>query len=478
MDRAYKVKHSANIGKINVAARTIKDYRSLAKLISAKQWIQFYAKGSFHKNLNIKHLTDILSERYKQTCQYQVVGALDSFVSNRQNDFISIIHRSSLANNMRQKMFIVNYHRLWHSNAPFTHLNSNLEVTTKDLKLARCIFRHVMGMHRKPNFKRINMALDSKVALISKKINGKAKSFDYWIRLSTVNKGKPIRIPLQSNDYFETIKGKTKNFCQVNLKNNNDISFSLIKDVQKPEYIPETPCVALDIGLVSLFATDKGDILGKTVYPLLKEYDALISSLASNRQRQGLPVRSPRYDRLVSNLREFLKNEINRVINRLIETYHPAKIVIERLDFRSPNLSRRMNRLLSLFGKAIITKKLTDIQEKFGITITETNPAYSSQECSVCGYVDKDNRLSQSVFKCKCCNSGIHADVNAGRNLRKRSSLPGIDIYKSKSAVLRILTGRFLSDAERIPRLYRKANDLLPVNPYFKDALAQSKGFL
>ncbi|RTG93998.1 transposase, partial [Thermus scotoductus] len=50
-------------------------------------------------------------------------------------------------------------------------------------------------------------------------------------------------------------------------------------------------------------------------------------------------------------LRGFLKNEVNRLLNRLVALHAPAVLVVERLDLRSPELSRRMNRLLSNFGR-------------------------------------------------------------------------------------------------------------------------------
>jgi putative transposase len=211
---------------------------------------------------------------------------------------------------------------------------------------------------------------------------------------------------------------------------------------------------------------------------VLKKYDFLITSLARNRQRQGLKPRSPRYDRLVDNLREFMKNEINRVLNRAVLIHKPAELIIERLDFRSPNLSRRMNRLIAMFGKSVVNNKLDSLRLSLGIKITETNPAYSSQECSVCGYVDKGNRVSQSQFKCKCCNTGIHADVNGARIHHARSSDTVIDVYRSAKSVLPVLTERFLSDRERRTLHSRMAPGLLSSNPYFAGPSAQPKGFL
>jgi len=74
-------------------------------------------------------------------------------------------------------------------------------------------------------------------------------------------------------------------------------------------------------------------------------------------------------------LRDSLKNEINRLFNRIREIYLPAEIVVEKLDFRNLNLSKRMNRLLSRFGKACIVAKLKSMEEEFGIVTRYENPA-------------------------------------------------------------------------------------------------------
>lgn len=490
MDKTYRVTHHCNKGKLKIIALTIKYYRTLAGIIALEQWRHFHRQGSFNKNLDIKHLPDILSERYKQTCQYQVVGILNSFISNRQNDFVDIVKRSSLNDHMKHKLFIINSMGLWQSCRPFSNLSHKVTIDLADLKLARKIFSHVLSKHHKPSFRHINMALDSKVAQIAEKKKGKAEVFDWWIRLSTMEKGKPVYVPITTNEYFESIIGKRRNFCQVNLKENNEISICFIKDVPKKDsYLPLTAKIALDLGLSTLLASDKGDCFGQGFFDMLKKYDPLITELAANRQRQGFRVRSRKYDNLVGNLREYLKNEINRVLNRIVEIYSPSEIVVERLDFQHPNLSRRMNRLLSRFGKSILQKKLSSLNVLYGIKITETNPAYSSQECSVCGYVDKTNRKSQSVFKCKCCDVTIHADVNAARNHAARSSGDGMNIYSTRQFVLGIVVQRFVhklallckhadNGSERLSQRYVSlAVGLLSANPYFRGYPAQPQGF-
>ncbi len=49
-------------------------------------------------------------------------------------------------------------------------------------------------------------------------------------------------------------------------------------------------------------------------------------------------------------------------------------------------------------------------------SVMYVNPKYTSQKCSKCGFVDKNNRKG-SVFHCLNCHFEIHADLNASRNI-------------------------------------------------------------
>jgi putative transposase len=478
MIKTYTLRQSANPGKIEKVINVVKAYRVLAASLAKEQWVLFQKTGSFNRDLDAKQVKTPMSARYKQTCQYQIVGMLDSFIANRQNDFVTVVRKSLLEEDIKHKLFIINRLRLWQMAVPFSQLKHKMLIDIDTIKLARKIFSRVLSMHRKPTTSHINMALDGKVALVSDTRYGETKRFDHWVRFSTLEKGEPIYIPISSNAYYDDVPGIRKNFIQVNVSESNAVSFSFTRDVPaRADYLAETDKLSLDLGLSTLFASNCGDLWGRTFFAVLKKYDDVLTTLAKNRQRQGLKTRSPKYDSLVDNIREFMKNEINRVLNRAVDIHKPAELVVERLSFRSPDLSRRMNRLISMFGKSLVQRKLDSLKSTLGITITETNAAYSSQECSVCGYVAKNNRPTQSEFKCNCCSTGMHADVNAARNHHARSSAMVIDAYQGTQTVLHILTERFLSDMERTSRHYRMAPGLLSSNPYFAGPLAQPKGF-
>ncbi len=49
--------------------------------------------------------------------------------------------------------------------------------------------------------------------------------------------------------------------------------------------------------------------------------------------------------------------------------------------------------------------------------VIRISPACTSQACSACGHVSKENRTSQAVFRCVACGHAENADLNAARNM-------------------------------------------------------------
>jgi putative transposase len=251
-------------------------------------------------------------------------------------------------------------------------------------------------------------------------------------------------------------------------------------------YRPLCEGLTLDLGLATMFATSDGDLLGRAWRAQLERHDRRIAGLAAKLQKQGIrPNRSKCYRARVAAFRGFLKTEIGRVLNRLIAMKRPAHVVIERLDFTAPGLSRRLNRILARMGHAVIEAKLNDLSDRYGITWEEVNPAYSSQTCSNahCGYVAKSNRKRQADFVCGCCGHKIHADVNAARNLESGRSAFDRSARLTKQECLQATVHRHLervSDRRQAPATdgrprARVASDRAPIvsNPYYRDALSK-----
>ena len=223
--------------------------------------------------------------------------------------------------------------------------------------------------------------------------------------------------------------------------------------------VPDTEeTIALDFGLTTLFGTSQGQLLGVGWLKRLKVIDTRIQNIARGVQKRGGKLRdNARYQAAIQDMRGFLTTEIHRVLNRLVAERKPTELIVEHLDFRNPNLSRRLNRLLSNCGRSIVTAKLTDLKERYGITSGEVNPAYTSQTCSRpgCGYVDARNRTSQGRFHCLWCGSTRQADLNAASNIRARRACPNGWKGWGKATALAELVRAFSGS-----RRFRAANDV------------------
>ena len=435
--------HCMNAGKERKVFGLLRAWRECAVLVGREQWRLFFESGTINKNHRNERepaLAEVVGAANRlQMVRYQVVGILDSYLANRQNEFARIVECSSLPKGVRHQLHFVNRWKAWFAREPLV-MKNGAELPADTRALARRIMRRILSKHRKPDFSRINMVIDQRAAKLREAEY--TTEFDLWVRLSTMKRGQPIEVPLRAHNYFRGRPGTRKKTVQVNACAGR-LFFGVVTDMtaacenQKQAYQPRCEEIGLDYGLRTLFATDQGDLLGQGFLRQLHVYDRRISRLAAYRQKHGMRTRSPRYDRYVRQMRGFLRTEIGRVLNRLVEVQRPARIVVEKLYFRNPNLSRRMNRLVTNAGRRIIGEKLTDLHEQYGIEIEYVNPAFSSQTCSACDYVDKKNRTGEQ-FSCGWCGRTMHADVNASRNLRARRSRPAVgSVKQSKAAVLR-----------------------------------------
>ncbi|MGX1887417.1 RNA-guided endonuclease InsQ/TnpB family protein [Streptomyces sp. NPDC055287] len=55
-----------------------------------------------------------------------------------------------------------------------------------------------------------------------------------------------------------------------------------------------------------------------------------------------------------------------------------------------------------------------------GVPLVYVDPAYTSQQCSECGHIDRKNRVDQATFACRCCGALMHPDDNASHNIARK----------------------------------------------------------
>ena len=78
---------------------------------------------------------------------------------------------------------------------------------------------------------------------------------------------------------------------------------------------------------------------------------------------------------------------------------------------------RGLNRAITQQSWGLFFEMLKYKAERKGGEVIEVNPKFTSQKCSCGGHISKENRKSQSKFKCIKCNFKLNADLNASLNI-------------------------------------------------------------
>ncbi|WP_404385037.1 transposase [Caenispirillum salinarum] len=451
--------HAMNGGKKAAVRELLRAWRSTARQVSSEQWQLFFEHGAFNRQAKIIYPDDPIGAARVQMVRYQVVGMLFSFIANRASEFRHTVEKSSLDRETKHQLHVINRIGAWFSRDPVTMTAASEPIADDIRRLARSIMRCVISRYRRPSMRRINAVIDQRSVAWGPAET--ATGFPLWATLKTMERqkakdGKPskafqeIHVPLVPYRHHLERTGRRCLGLQVNEADDGNITFAIVTETtaafadSREHYAPAVEMVSLDFGLRTMFATDDGDLFGRTWFETIKCYDAKITALARTAQKAGRkPRRDPAFKAAVTRLRGFVKTEIGRVLNRIVAVKKPRSLALERLNFRSPDLSRRMNRILQNCGRSVIRAKLQDLFERFGITADEVNPAYTSQECSACGYVDKRNR-KQDTFKCLHCGHTAHADVDGARSVGSRRSRPTWQPHLTKAEVLDLLVTQFV----------------------------------
>ena len=127
--------------------------------------------------------------------------------------------------------------------------------------------------------------------------------------------------------------------------------------------------------------------------------------------------------KIVHRLTNIRTNYIHHVINEIIKRV-PSFIVLEDLNVKG--MMRNRSR-----ARAIQEEKWGDFYsimqykcEWNGINFISANRRYpSSKRCHVCGYIKKDLKPNETIYKCPVCGLVLDRDINASYNLYQYGEL-------------------------------------------------------
>ena len=104
--------------------------------------------------------------------------------------------------------------------------------------------------------------------------------------------------------------------------------------------------------------------------------------------------------------------------------------MLELLDLKEFNESRKLNRNLSNFARGQLQKTLMESLNWHGYSFIEVEPAYTSQVCPICFNLDSKNRdeKDKKNFTCTCCGYHDDADHVGSLNIEARAT----DVFIAK----------------------------------------------
>jgi hypothetical protein len=273
-------------------------------------------------------------------------------------------------------------------------------------------------------------------------------SFDYWLRVSTLEPGHPIFLPMTLADYHrQALSGQTLNSSTVLTRKADGWWVTLSYDEHIPVTTPkDAPVIGIDVGIANFITTSDGQHYGTFNGKLAARHQrdrekrrrkAKLRACLKKKGATQLP--STRNKKLARQVRQ----EINRAVNEVYRDHPEAQFAYEQLNVAGMRFkARRMNAYLYGSNLAHIPKQVAWGAAKRGIRTRKVKSAYSSQECHRCHHVARENRPNQQTFCCVVCGHTKHADVNAAENLASRLGDQELAACTDRKAIKTLLEQR------------------------------------
>ena len=200
-------------------------------------------------------------------------------------------------------------------------------------------------------------------------------------------------------------------------------------EVEKPSLTPPSGEIGLDLGTRYLYTTSEGNHEVNPRWQDRAQKKIVHHQRCLSRKKRG-SKRRQEVKRCLSKAHLKVKRQrldhAHKTSNHLVQNF--GKIIIEDLKpSKMVHGFSSLNRSIHDAGWSSLISILSLKAESAGVEVVQVDPAYTSQRCFACGYVEKGNRKDED-FKCLSCGHRDHADVNAAKNiLEKGTDLSGYE---------------------------------------------------
>ena len=211
--------------------------------------------------------------------------------------------------------------------------------------------------------------------------------------------------------------------CTVRRINNKWFA-CLCQEVEAEHLPPSDEAVGIDVGLKTFAAFSNGEFIEnprffrKEEKTLAKAQRKLSKQKRGSRERKkARKVVSRIHERIRNRRHDFCHQNTRRIVNRF------GVIAVEKLSVQNMLGNHCLAKSIADASWSQFRSVLTSKAENAGREVIAVNPAYTSQDCSGCGYRPdgKEGRtkkkLSDRWHLCPMCGLSVDRDTNAAVNI-------------------------------------------------------------
>ena len=210
------------------------------------------------------------------------------------------------------------------------------------------------------------------------------------------------------------------------------VSFCINREIEQPLH-PSKSAIGVDLGINKLVTTSDGQVFdpinsfkaNQVKIARLQRKLKKKTKFSENWKKLNLKINKLHHH--IANIRHDYLHKVTTTLSK-----NHAMIVVE--DLKVANMSKSAKGSIEKKGKNVkaksgLNKSILDQgwsmlvgmleykQQWRGGLLVKVDPKYTSQTCSSCGHVAKENRLTQANFSCVECGFSENADINASRNI-------------------------------------------------------------
>ncbi len=244
---------------------------------------------------------------------------------------------------------------------------------------------------------------------------------DFGVNVSTTRGRRKIRLAI-GNYQRGLLAGQKPISATLNYsKRKKHFYLNIVLSEERPAPNPtgrKGKLVGVDLGQVNLATTSTGlKFSGKHALHKRRESRAIRESL----HRKGTPSTRRVLKRLSGREHRWMRDVNHRISKQIVTTLNPGDtVVLEDLTHIRDRTQRRKDERYEHHSWAFrqLQQFIEYKAQWAGANVVYVNPAYTSQDCSMCGV-----RSSRSGhrFSCKTCGHRAHADFNSCHNLLRRA---------------------------------------------------------